>query len=133
MVERFDTTRAVIPSDNGDFVLYSDYADLQRQLAEVKAELTAAMKAADEYAPRALSAEAERDRLAAENEALREALTPSGATKAAYWGEFYMGVTLHARGQEDCRRIQIPWTSIKEIMAAITARAALDTAKGAEK
>ncbi|HET7413397.1 MAG TPA: hypothetical protein VFJ18_12135 [Pararhizobium sp.] len=106
---------------------------LSSQLADMRAERDHWQKLHDDRTRFLGDAEAERDRLAAENERLREALTPSADTKAAYWGEFYMGVTLHARGQEDCRRIQIPWTSIKEIMAAITARAALDTAKGAEK
>lgn len=41
------------------------YARLQEQVETLKAELASAMKAADEYAPRALAAEAERDRLRA--------------------------------------------------------------------
>ena len=57
---------------------------------------------------------------------LREALTPGADTKAAYFGDFHMCVTLRIRGQEDYRRVQIPWTSIKEIMSAISARAALE-------
>lgn len=63
--------------------------------------------------------------LEAEVERLREALTPSADTKAAYMGEFSFGVTLCAGNQEDYRRIEVPWTTIKEIMAAIRARAAL--------
>jgi hypothetical protein len=55
----------------------------------------------------------------------KEALTPSADTKAEYAGEFYMGVTLRTSREEDYRRVQIPWDSIKEIMAAIRARAFL--------
>jgi len=62
--------------------------------------------------------------LEAENARLREALTPSGDTKADYMGEFSFGITLSAGGEEDYRRM-VPWTTIKEIMAAILARSAL--------
>jgi hypothetical protein len=64
-------------------------------------------------------------RLEAEVASLRGALTPSGDTKAAYIGEFQMGITLRARGEEEYRRVQIPWDTIKEIMAAIRERATL--------
>lgn len=67
---------------------------------------------------RATNAEAE-----AEARAMREALTPSGDTKAAYVGEFSMPVTLRLRHEEEVRRVEVPWTTIKEIMAAIKARA----------
>lgn len=63
-------------------------------------------------------------RMRAELEALEAALTPSAATKAAYIGEFSFGVTLSAGGDEDYRRITVPWTTVKEIMAAIRAYAA---------
>ena len=60
-------------------------------------------------------------------ERLREALTPSGATKAAYMDEFAFRVCI---GYEDDTEIYdtitVPWTTIKEIMAAIRARAALE-------
>ena len=65
----------------------------------------------------------------ADIERLKEALTPSAATKAAYIGEFSFGVTLRAGNQEDYRRIEVPWTTIKEIMAAISERAALSGSK----
>lgn len=63
----------------------------------------------------------------AEVERLREALTPSGATKAAYMGEF----TFFERYIDDNgeftveRRVErtVPWTTIKDIMAAISKRA----------
>lgn len=62
---------------------------------------------------------------------LEYALTPSADTKAAYMGEFRMGVRLHApNGDEDYRSVQIPWTTIKEIMKAISARAALEGKDG---
>jgi hypothetical protein len=64
--------------------------------------------------------------LEAERDAYREALTPSGDTKAAYIGEFHMGLTLRHRGQEDYRSVPIEWTTIKEVMGAILARAALN-------
>ena len=63
--------------------------------------------------------------LEAENARLREALTPSVDTEAAYKGDFSFGVTLRAGNEEDYRRITVPWTTIKEIMAAIRARAAI--------
>lgn len=54
---------------------------------------------------------------------LREALTPSRDTKAAYSGEFTitrswvgpLGVDVH-------EKIPVPWTTIKEIMGAIRDR-----------
>lgn len=67
-----------------------------------------------------------------EVERLREALTPSAATKAEYMGEF--SVPLPDRdedGNEVMRQINVPWTTIKEIMAAIRARATLT--QGEEK
>ena len=48
---------------------------------------------------------------------MREALEPSGDTKAAYLGEF----SFH----DGLKKRVVPWTTIKEIMAAIRARAAL--------
>jgi hypothetical protein len=61
-----------------------------------------------------------------EVERLREALTPSGATKAAYIGEFSFNVIDRDEdGEEVPRRALVPWDQIKEIMAAIRERAAL--------
>lgn len=51
--------------------------------------------------------------------ALRGALTPSTDTKVAYMGEFRMNVRLRLDGDEELRTIYVPWTTIKEIMAAI--------------
>ena len=64
--------------------------------------------------------------LKADADRLAEALTPSGYTKAAYSGEF--SFTIHDAdedGDECMRTITVPWTTIKQIMAAIKARAAL--------
>lgn len=57
--------------------------------------------------------------------ALIEALTPSADTKAAYHGEFKMQVVEEdGDGGERVRDIVVPWTTVKEIMAAIALRAA---------
>ena len=52
-------------------------------------------------------------------EKLEAALTPSAATKADYIGEFKFKISPR-------REVLVPWTTIKEIMAAIMARAALE-------
>jgi hypothetical protein len=57
---------------------------------------------------------------------LREALTPSADTKAAYLGEFKMTlVRIDECGDEYTGRVTVSWDTIKEIMAAISKRAAL--------
>lgn len=62
--------------------------------------------------------------------AATEALTPSGDTKAAYMGEFSFSVEVaHPRLGSEHRSIDVPWTTIKEIMAAIRARARLNGEK----
>lgn len=64
--------------------------------------------------------------LSAENEKLRAALTPSVDTKAAYIGEFSFPYTYPGEdGEEVPIKVTVPWTTIKEIMAAIRTRAAL--------
>ena len=69
----------------------------------------------------------ERDAALARVEKLREALTPSGDTKATYMGEFsFMIADFDENGEEMDRKVYVPWDQIKEIMAAILARAALD-------
>jgi hypothetical protein len=78
-------------------------------------------------------------RLQAENEALRvkqarlvEALTPSGDTKAAYHGEFSFSETsqfwddVTEEWETHTKNTLVPWTTIKEIMAGIRARAAIE-------
>lgn len=60
-----------------------------------------------------------------ELEKLRSALTPSPETKAAYMGEFSVPLPDHDEdGNEVMRHINVPWTTIKEIMAAIRNHAA---------
>mgnify|MGYP000865881722 FL=1 len=62
--------------------------------------------------------------MAEEIKRLREALTPSTETKAAYIGEFHFTVESYAGGGEKYNRyVTVPWTTVKEIMAAILARA----------
>lgn len=62
---------------------------------------------------------------------LVEALTASGDTKAAYMGEFHFPLTTTDKdGEEVTSRTYVPWTTVKEIMAAILDRAAIATAKG---
>ena len=55
----------------------------------------------------------------------REALSPSGSTKAAYMGEFYWIEDFEYEGECAGRKVYVPWTTIKEIMAAIRLRACL--------
>lgn len=62
----------------------------------------------------------------AERDRLREALAPSEATKAAYMGEFHFSQTMIGDdGNDVIVKTYVPWTTVKEIMAAILARAAL--------
>lgn len=56
--------------------------------------------------------------------AFEEALTPSGATKAAYIGEFHFNFRwTDEEGDEQSDKVDVPWTAVKEIMAAIARRA----------
>jgi hypothetical protein len=58
---------------------------------------------------------------------LVEALTPSAETKAAYIGEFGFNhpYGVDEEGADVSIHVAVPWTTIKEIMAAIRARATL--------
>ena len=70
---------------------------------------------------------AERDAAIARVKALEEALEPDGDTKAAYMGEFSFPVQMiNEDGEEQEYKQYVPWTTIKEIMTAIRARAALE-------
>jgi hypothetical protein len=84
--------------------------------------------------PHELRVEAESSLAAAEarEAGLIEALTPSGGTKGEYSGEFKFSVhDGYGDGVEDLyREVTVPWTTIKEIMKAIRARAALATGEG---
>ena len=62
---------------------------------------------------------AEIEALTAERDALREALTPSAETKAAYMGEVDCDCPTQSW------KHHVPWTSIKVIMKMIASRAAL--------
>ena len=65
--------------------------------------------------------------LRAGNKRMREALTPSEGTKATYIGEFSFPIKLTDEdGTEILHHVTVPWTTIKEIMAAIKSYAALD-------
>lgn len=58
---------------------------------------------------------------------LREALTPSAATKAAYIGEVRQRVHMtDPSGEEYSQEITIDWTSIKEVMKLIRGFAGVD-------
>jgi hypothetical protein len=73
----------------------------------------------------ALDAIAERDKL-------REALTPSEATKYAYIGEFKFTLEyLDKNGAEIPIKVVVPWHSIKEIMYVIRERAMKPAKQGA--
>ncbi|OOO23410.1 hypothetical protein [Agrobacterium pusense] len=62
-------------------------------------------------------------------ERLQEALTPSGATKAAYIGEFSFGIDDRDEDGDECTRtVVVPWTTVKEIMSAIRERAEMKEA-----
>lgn len=57
--------------------------------------------------------------------ALEDALTPSAETKYAYHGEFsFTDWRVDENGVEQGYQMVVPWTTVKEIMAAIRARAA---------
>ena len=78
----------------------------------------------DDWKERALKAEGKA-------RALKEALTPSEGTKASYIGEFKHPVkAFDEDGEEVTFPATVPWTTIKEIMAAILARAALSAPEG---
>jgi hypothetical protein len=69
--------------------------------------------------------------LTGEVERLREALTPSSATKAAYIGDFSFSMEVpDEHGDSVAVRVVVPWTAIKDIMSAIRARAALQPKEG---
>lgn len=83
-------------------------------------------KACREAAAELTRLKSEVEALRAENERVTEALTPSGDTKYAYMGEFsWTDWRTDAKGVEQGYEMVVPWTTIKEIMAAIRARSAL--------
>lgn len=72
MVRRFTGASGMIPTLGAGFVHTSDYEAIERQLAEARAEYLTASKDAMELAGELNTAEAERDRLAADNARLRD-------------------------------------------------------------
>ncbi len=88
-------------------------AALQAERDELRAELTARRLQVESLSEDMGAVELRAERAEAEVERLREALTPSASTKGAYHGEFHLADTI------------VPWTTIKDIMAAISNRAAL--------
>lgn len=60
-------------------------------------------------------------------ERVKGALTPSSETKAAHMGEFSFPITEwdHEAQEEVTRMVPVPWDTVKQIMAAIKACAAL--------
>jgi len=83
-----------------------------RLAAHSSAILRALLDERDAAVARAEAAESEVERL-------REALTPSAATKSAYMGE------VECDCPTETWRHFVPWTAIKAIMAMIRARAVL--------
>lgn len=62
---------------------------------------------------------------AAEIERLREALEPSGETKCAYMSEFsFTREVFDEDGDEVTEELVVPWSTVKDIMAAISELAA---------
>ncbi len=60
--------------------------------------------------------------------AFEEAVTPSGDTKYAYHGEFkFDQIAVDEDGEERSYPVYVPWTTVKEIMAAISVRAKTST------
>lgn len=102
---------------------YDRYQDLCDTAVDQEHELEVAAEREKSLRAEFAGLQDEIDRL----RGLLEAVTPSGKTKAAYRGEFSF----------DCEHgdsnAVVPWTTIKEIMAAIRKRAGFDDAalKGA--
>lgn len=97
--------------------------DLYKEITALRAE----METWKRHAKQAIWSDSEECKLlTSEVERLRAALTPSAETKAAYWGEFHFTEHyLDEDGNDADRKITVPWDTVKQIMAAILARAAL--------
>lgn len=137
--------------DEGVPALIAEVERLQASLAEATRLMTEAARDAGEWKgkyeaagypdtldgwiERAKEAEARAEKAEAENVMLHEATTPSVATKQAYMGEFSFSGTQQfwnddtEEWETHEQKIFVPWTTIKEIMAAISARAALGDGK----
>lgn len=116
---------AIEMKDDGDDYVESYWPAVEIILAELtaaKARIGEAEKR-EQLAMNNWNAEAEMlgsklQAAEADSARLREALTPSAETKAAYMGEFGFQFGEYTPN--------VPWTTIKQIMAAILARAALN-------
>ena len=140
----------MLPLSDGDYVLHTDYAALEARCAGLERErdeLQLAFDRSHDANMRGINAWqkatgkelvwpdqgnlvewllSERDALQAKLAAAEEALKPSAETKAEYMGEFSWKEESLDEYEEPClRTIYVPWTTIKEIMKAIKARAAL--------
>jgi hypothetical protein len=127
-----------LPMDVGDIV--RDLKDAEAESEERNEEILNLRAACMDETGRVLQRDEEirdlRGKLAASEaraEAMREALTPSGSTKAAYMGEFRFSFRsgMDVDGSDEFTNVEVPWTAIKDIMAAITKRAAA-SARGKE-
>jgi DNA repair exonuclease SbcCD ATPase subunit len=103
-------------------------AQVLRQLQAENERLHTLAKANNDLARHEASGrrelQSENAALKARVEALEGALDPN-QTKAAYMGEFAFPVEdMDEDGNEYTRKQYVPWTTIKEIMAAILTRAA---------
>jgi hypothetical protein len=89
-------------------------------------DLVSSFGADDGYSGYAIVKESALESAQAEIARLTTALTASAETKAAYIGEFsFTVIDRDEDGEEVPRKVLVPWTTTKEIMAAILARAAL--------
>lgn len=118
-------------ADNND--LRAARVALSADLASREGEIATAVRKGLDWTERACVFKVERDDWKARAEAaeqqvkaLEGALTPDANTKYAYIGEFSVPwPERDENGDHVVRQINVPWTTIKEIMAAIRARAAL--------
>ena len=122
--EAVDALNAMSPVDRAIHLAHQRHSFVRGQLG------TEPTPAADMI----LAVEVERLRTAlraaqAREQRLLSALTPSMETKAAYMGEFKFPFCIRDEFGDDMKFTpNVPWTTIKEIMAAIRAQALQETA-----
>lgn len=104
-------------------------SDLIQQMKVGEAMMYAATDLICRHEEREVELIAQRAELLEENTRLREALTPSADTKAAYIGEvkFTASTGFDEDGCEVWQDITVPWTTTKDIMAMIISRATQST------
>lgn len=98
-------------------------------------QIEALRKERDEYRTEFLKERTARMAAGSREALVINALTPNAETKAAYIGEFQFTITTMELDESDepyeCQRmVQVPWTTIKEIMSAIRSRSFLDANGG---